>query len=245
MHRAATLAAASRPGSSETKDSMDPDVEMRGGLGPPFRRMIIEAFILAGGRSSRFGRDKALERAGGTTLAERAFAAVRRSGVASATTFVIGSNVEFAKEARRLGAPFVSDISQGRGPLGGLQTALVAAKADWIFLFACDLPLISPEFIRFLGRQVSEAWDVVVPRQPDGRLQPLCAFYRREAAAPAVDAGLASAEKRGASMLDVIEMLRSRIVEPSEYGGLAAASAFANINTAADLASLEDILTKV
>ena len=93
--------------------------------------MNTEAFILVGGRSSRLGRDKAFERIGGQTLAERALRTVERSSIASRVFFVSGNDVEFAIEAARLDAPFVFDLIEGRGPLGGLHTALTHADAEW------------------------------------------------------------------------------------------------------------------
>src|SRR5687767_3437220 len=105
--------------------------------------MSVEAFILVGGRSSRLGRDKAFEHVGGMTLAERALNAVRDSRIAEKIFFVTGNKVEFAIEAARLDALFVFDVIEGRGPLGGLYTALTHAAGEWVFLLACDLPLVT------------------------------------------------------------------------------------------------------
>ena len=86
--------------------------------------MDIEAYILIGGRSSRLGRDKAFVEIGGRTLARRALDTVRESGIAVKTTFVAGSETQFAVEAITLDAPFIFDLIPDRGPLGGLHTAL-------------------------------------------------------------------------------------------------------------------------
>jgi molybdenum cofactor guanylyltransferase len=201
--------------------------------------MSVEAFILVGGRSSRLGRDKAFERIGGKTLAERALGTVESSRVAARIFFVTGSEVEFAIEAARLDALFVFDVIEGRGPLGGLHTALTHATAEWIFLLACDLPFVTPDLITNLSRYTSgEAGSLgaIVPEQPDGRLQPLCAFYKVESAKPIVDE-IIHRPRISPPMREIVAKLNSRIVKPDEYSPRSAlpVSWFTNINTDEDL----------
>ncbi len=149
--------------------------------------LTIEAYILIGGRSSRLGRNKAFVDLGGRTLAQRALDTVRGSGIASKITFVAGSETQFAIEALTLDVPFISDLVEGRGPIGGLHAALGSAQTEWIFLLACDYPFVTSDLLQLLAANISDEFGAVVPEQTDGRLQPLCAFYNVEAARTVIE----------------------------------------------------------
>src|SRR6478752_8950408 len=94
----------------------------------------VAGFVLAGGKSTRMGRDKALLPWGEGTLVEHV-AEVVRSGVGNVT--VIGRDV--------------ADLIPDQGPLGGLLTALAGMKADWALMVAVDMPNLTPEVVRGLG----------------------------------------------------------------------------------------------
>ncbi len=136
--------------------------------------MEIEAFILIGGRSRRFGRDKAGVKFGNEPLIERTAKTVRNAISPTQITCVAanGGQIGFA------GLPIVFDLHEGFGPIGGLHAALAYARTDWILVVACDLPLISSELIAMLAGMILDDIDACVPVQPDGRVQPLCAFYQ-------------------------------------------------------------------
>lgn len=204
--------------------------------------MNVEAFILIGGRSSRLGRDKALVKIGESTLAERALIMVRESGIASNICFVAGNEMQFAIEAARLDAPFVFDIMEGRGPLGGLHAALANATAEWIFLLACDFPLITSELCRILYGKISNEFGAVVPEQPDGRLQPLCAFYNVKTAKAVVNE-IINKPRVSPPMLEIVAQLNPRIVRPDEYkpSTTSVANYFINVNTEEDLENAREI----
>lgn len=195
-----------------------------------------EAFILVGGRSSRLGRDKTLEIVGGRTLAERAVGTVRDSRIAERIFFVAGNQIGFAIEARRLDTPFIFDTIEDRGPLGGLYTALTHATARWVFILASDLPFVTPELIVRLSHFIKPSFGAVIPEQPDGRLQPLCAFYDAEIAKPLVDE-IIHRPRVPPPMHELAALLGPRIVTPSEYDPTAASPGryFINVNTEGDL----------
>jgi molybdenum cofactor guanylyltransferase len=204
--------------------------------------MDIEAYILIGGRSSRLGRDKAFVEISGMTLAQRALETVRTSGIASKIGFVAGSETQFAIEALTLAAPFIFDMVEGRGPLGGLHAALSYAQTEWIFLLACDYPFISPDLPRFLAGCISDEFGAVVPEQLDGRLQPLCAFYKVKEARLVVDE-LIHAQRVPPPMSEVVDALTPRIVRHTDYSHLADSSHFfLNLNTPDDLCGILSVL---
>ena len=204
--------------------------------------MDIEAHILIGGRSSRLGSDKAFVEINGTSLAQRALETVRASGIASKVTFVAGSETQFAFEALTLDAPFIFDMVEGRGPLGGLHAALSYAQTEWIFLLACDYPFISPDLLRFLAGCISDEFGAVVLEQSDGRLQPLCALYKVEATRPVVNE-IIKLPRVPPPMREIVELLTPRIVKPTEYSHLnGSGHFFSNLNTPEDMDEIKKLL---
>jgi molybdopterin-guanine dinucleotide biosynthesis protein A len=199
--------------------------------------MILESYILVGGRSSRFaGGDKPSARIGGKTLAENAVDIVRTALPESKIFFVARNADQFVDESRRLGVGLIHDSIEGRGPLGGLFAALANCQAEWLFLFACDMPLMSSRFIAEMRRRCDARYGVVLPRQLDGRLQPLCAYYNVLEAIPAVEA-LVHRPGGTPAMMEAIDALEAWIVEPEEAE--IRPEAWANVNTAETLAEIE------
>lgn len=102
----------------------------------------VPAYILAGGKSSRYGSDKARAAIGKRTLIRMVADAVRP--VASNVTVVADSAGKYAD----LGLTTIADRIPGRGPLGGLDAAFAHAKdAPWMLILACDLAGIGTEWI--------------------------------------------------------------------------------------------------
>jgi molybdopterin-guanine dinucleotide biosynthesis protein A len=138
----------------------------------------IDAFILIGGRSVRFGSDKAFIEFGGQTLASRIAATVEEAFPGIRTTFVAASEDQFGIKTSSLKRGLIFDLKKGFGAWSGLDAALSNSKAEWTLVLACDLPFVTAEFLRQLYESTRAGIDAVVPRQVDDRLQPLCAMYR-------------------------------------------------------------------
>jgi molybdopterin-guanine dinucleotide biosynthesis protein A len=132
----------------------------------------VDAFILAGGKSTRMGTDKAFVDFEGRTLLERALDCAR---AVTTNVRIVGDPAKFADFA-----PVIEDIFPGCGPLAGIQAALQSTSADVSIILAVDLPFASPALLRFLIARAGQSPDcaAVVPRV-DQRWQPLCAIYRR------------------------------------------------------------------
>jgi len=134
--------------------------------------------VLAGGRSSRMGRDKALLPYRGGPLIESVARAVER---AAGSAVLVGSPSRHGN----LGFPVLPDIYPGEGPLGGILTALQHAnsshtQSDWNLIVACDMPELDAAFLRGLVDAAAQSGaDALVPRGPSGLLEPLCAVYHR------------------------------------------------------------------
>jgi len=195
----------------------------------------IDSFILIGGKSSRLGTDKAFVELGGKTLAERAVANVQLGLSPERITMVAGSSTQFAVDAIIADVPFIFDLYEGRGPIGGLHAALAYARTSWIFVLACDYPLVSPQLIGLLAEKLDDEFGAVVPEQNDGRMQPLCGFYNVSIARPIVQAVL-GVPRVTPAMHEIVAKMNPRIAKFGEYSHLAGAgNFFLNINTTIDL----------
>ena len=137
-------------------------------------------FVLAGGRSSRMGRDKALLPWQGSTLLEAAAAKVRQ---AAGNVTILGPPQLYG----RLGFPVLADRVPDCGPLGGLDAALATTEADWNLLVACDMPALTADLLtRLLAAASRCGADALVPQitqEDDIRWEPLCAVYHHRLAA--------------------------------------------------------------
>ncbi len=185
----------------------------------------IAAFILAGGKSSRMGTDKAFIDYDGRTLLARALDLARS---VTPDVRIVGSAEKFAPFA-----PVVEDIFRDCGPLGGIHAALRSSLTELNVMLAVDTPFVSWAFLQYLLSQARGAPDatVVVPRDEAGS-QPLCAIYRREFADAAE-----SALRAGRNRIDVLfNTVRTRVIEPQELecAGFSRAI-FRNLNTPEEL----------
>jgi len=146
-------------------------------------------FVLAGGRSSRMGREKALLPYRGGVLA---------GFVARAVELAAGS-VTLVGNPSRLGSvgyDILPDIYPGEGPLGGILTVLQHNAAVWNLVVACDMPEVSAAILTaLLDAAEREDPDVLVPAGPCGLLEPLCAVYHRRSQ-QALDAAFAAGVRK-------------------------------------------------
>ena len=116
--------------------------------------------MLCGGRSERFGSDKALAPFGASTVGARVVAALREGG--ADPVVAIGGLA-----GEQLAVPTVPDRRPGDGPLGGLATALLWARVGSVVVVPCDLPLLSSDHVaRLLA--VDPPDDVAVVATVDG-----------------------------------------------------------------------------
>ena len=177
--------------------------------------------VLAGGRSTRFGSDKALALLDGERLLDRAVGVLREI---CPEVVVVSSRVEHDGP----GWARVSDRRSGMGPLAGVEAALGHAAgmgAAGIVLLACDLPGVEASTLRRLLAELGGADAAAIERDGPPGFEPLCAVYRTacgEVATRLLDEGA-----RGAHRL--LATVRGRIVP-------ATTPALVNVNTREDLA---------
>ncbi len=131
----------------------------------------ITGIILAGGKSSRFGSNKALAKFNGTPLIERAAGVLGR--IFKNLMIITNSPLEYSY----LKIPLYQDIVKGLGPVGGIYTGLDALDDGWAFFCACDMPFINEGLVRYIAG-VRDGYDAVVPKV-DWKIEPLHALYSK------------------------------------------------------------------
>jgi molybdopterin-guanine dinucleotide biosynthesis protein A len=122
------------------------------------------------------------------------------------------------------------------GPAAGIAAALEHSSARWNLIVACDMPRVTASLFELLLETAeSGAADAVVPVQPDGYEQPLCAVY----SSALRDAFRAAIERGEGKILRVLAGAKVRYLQPPEYARVGKGeSLFANLNTPADFAEL-------
>lgn len=131
----------------------------------------VSGLILAGGESSRYGKNKALVEVKGTPLIER----VSRVMQSLFQEVIIITNTP--DEYSFLKLPMYEDLIKGLGPLGGLFTGLTRMANDAGFLVGCDMPFLNRKLIRYIVK-IRDDCDVIVPRI-SGMMEPLHAVYSK------------------------------------------------------------------
>lgn len=182
------------------------------------------AAIMAGGKSSRMGTNKALLDFQGQPLIARIacqFAAWFEQVVLVTNTPAVYSF---------LGLPSAGDRIPGLGPLGGIEAALQASRHPLTFMAACDMPFLNHDLIRYLLELGRDA-DVVVP-MPAGEYEPMHAVYG-QACLPAVRASLDSGVYKIVRFYDQVRVRTVPDAELARFGDVA--QLFFNCNTPEDM----------
>jgi len=193
----------------------------------------VRGYVLAGGASSRFGRDKALVRFGETPLLLQI---VRLAQTCAADVTVVAGAQRYAELGGELKT--IEDRWPGEGPLGGIITALEHTAATdpecrWNLILSCDMPFLTREWLQFLvdrARASAAETQAILPHSPHGP-EPLCACYRADAAA-----ALKSVFDRGVrKVTEALKQVRAEVLDESAWKRFdSAGRLFWNMNTPAD-----------
>jgi len=179
-------------------------------------KMPTTAIILAGGDSSRMGRDKTMLPVGGRPMIKHAYEQLRPYFA----EMLISSNNAALHDF--LGATVVADDAAGKGPIMGIISAMRASANDINFVIACDMPDIDTGLMRAMLR-LGREYDVVVPRVGADMYEPLFAVYTKDAL-PAMEELVESGNNK---IIDSYGRCRVRYVDlPGRR--------FRNINTRAE-----------
>jgi molybdopterin-guanine dinucleotide biosynthesis protein A len=137
--------------------------------------VLAAGFVLAGGRSTRMGQDKALLTLGGEPLVKRG---VRKLSKVCAEVAIAGGAENLTQFGR-----VIPDESAGCGPLGGIVAALEQSSFEWNLFLAVDAPFVPVSVLKALLFMAAGSPGVCVMARTEGMMQPLCAVYSREALA--------------------------------------------------------------
>ena len=184
----------------------------------------INAYILTGGQSRRLIMDKSLALLNGQTLTE-----IIQKKLSSLfnNIYVVGKENHFQNYN------FVEDVKPVQCPLNGIVSALEHNQNDWIFIIACDLPLVKMETVNNLYNNIKLNTQVAVPLVND-YLQPLCAFYHKSVLND-FSAAIAKGDYSLMKLLRQIGSIKVKIPIVHE-------EQFLNINYLEDLEKAEELL---
>jgi molybdopterin-guanine dinucleotide biosynthesis protein A len=188
--------------------------------------MRHSAVLLAGGKSSRMGKDKAEILVDGEPLWFRQLELLRQT---QPVEILISGLADGPYAAA--GYPIVTDELPDQGPLGGISSVMAKAAAEWVLVLAVDVPFVTAEFLRCMVHQGVQTGKGIIPIHSDGRLEPLVAVYPR-AALPHARANLHAGDRKLANFIQRLEaagLTRRLPINPQD------ARLFTNWNSPADV----------
>jgi molybdopterin-guanine dinucleotide biosynthesis protein A len=189
----------------------------------------ISAAILAGGKSRRMGRNKALLSFRGRPLVTRVYEILRPL---FEDIFLVTNDpgpFDFVP------CPKIPDRVPGKGPISGVDAALRHSRNPYVLVVGCDTPFLSHSLLKLLAGK-TEGADLVIPCGPHGP-EPLCAVYGK-GCLPLIEESLLRGDF---SLMALVGRLRTRDIPAEEVAAVDPGFlSFMNINTPGDFRMLSD-----
>lgn len=200
-------------------------------------KSLFSGYVLAGGKSSRMGSDKAFLKINGKNFIENAVEILKPN--CKQVKIVLNESQSNFIEKLPADVSHIFDQFENRGALGGIHAAFEDCDTEYAVILAVDLPFVTSDAIKKLCEIIrnEKGLAAIFPRQTDGKLQPLCAVYQVKSCLPKARSILSETES--ASMRDFAESINTKIIAAEILGknqGL-----FLNVNNRRDL---EDMHTK-
>jgi molybdenum cofactor guanylyltransferase len=189
----------------------------------------ITGFILAGGKSTRMGQDKAkvVLAPDGPTLLETALRTVR-AVAGEESVFILGALELYGMYGR-----VIPDVFPGCGPLGGIHAALAQTETPFNLIIAVDTPFLSPRLLSHIVDRALEKRVTVTAPVINDYPQPLCAVYSRDFF-PIAEQALKAGQYK---IVPLFPRERTLLIAEAELGQVAfTAEMFENLNTPGDMA---------
>jgi molybdopterin-guanine dinucleotide biosynthesis protein A len=217
-----------------------PDEEQAGG----------EGFVLAGGRSTRMGQDKALLSLAGLSLLDLALDKLRALPLAG-TPRIAAARSDLSSHAA-----VIADLHPGCGPLSGIEAALAASAQPLNVFLPVDLPLLPPPFLLWMLQRATITGALMTVPRINGWPQPLCAVYHRDLLGH-ITASLVAGEHKVMSVvtaaarahspahnIDIfdVELVASSDAQMPAFSPLPLYRWFHNCNTPEDMAGIGNAL---
>jgi molybdopterin-guanine dinucleotide biosynthesis protein A len=196
----------------------------------------MTSIILAGGKSSRLGRSKALQSIGGKSLIQWVVDCLT---ILSTEIIIATAHGEAIPCSSAVRIKTVADIYPGKGPLVGIYTGLIASSSSRAIVVGCDTPFLSVSLLEYMT-QLSSTFDVVVPRI-EKKVEPLCAVYSKNCVAPILE--LLEQDER--QIIKLFSMVKVRYIEEDEINSFDPEHlSFFNINSQTDLTRARKLVTE-
>jgi len=187
----------------------------------------MTSIILAGGKSSRLGRSKALQVIEGKSLIQWV---VDRLAILSTEIIIATAHGEAIPCSSVVRIKTVADSYPGKGPIVGIYSGLTASSSARAIVVGCDTPFLSVSLLEYMI-QICSTFDVVVPRIKN-KLEPLCAVYSKNCLVP-IQGLLEQNELR---IRKLFSMVKVQYVEEDEINSFDPEHlSFFNINNQDDL----------
>lgn len=191
----------------------------------------VRPVILVGGKSRRFGSDKFFLSIKGNRIFERTYRILK-------DTFLV-EPVFIGRQAPLPNYQFISDLIPGLGPIGGLYTAFKVFEEDFVFLVACDMPLIKKAVLEYMFESLNPEKLIYIPKLCNDFIEPLFAFYNRKLLSK-VEENIRNGEFR---LRSLIEDSYTQYLQCSEIVNLdPELLTFLNINTKSDFDKILEII---
>ncbi len=192
----------------------------------------LTIIILAGGKSSRFGRDKAFVNFNGKPLIHNAI----ELGKSITENIIIIANRDGYDD---LGFPVFPDIYKDKGPIGGVHSGLVNSNSEFNFILAADMPHVTLPLIKYTIDKATINSNSVIPIA-NGHPEPLCGVYLKKA--------ITTIEKcikeEKYKMMDVLKELNSEYIDINTDSKFYSPYLFSNINTVEDLKNANRLMNE-
>lgn len=193
-------------------------------------KLPLTMAVIAGGKSTRFGRDKGLALVKNRSLIDYTLQTARQ--LSDTIILIYGKEVLYGG----LNIPIFFDVFPDCGPLGGVHSALIHASTEWIATMPCDMPLLIPDIYHILYglRQLNRPVVAVSHRG----IEPLVSIWHRSAA---VEIEKALRKKRFSMQESIFSLKATTVLLPAvmkdyrEYY-------FTNVNYPEDLTEIENYL---
>ena len=188
----------------------------------------INAYILAGGKSSRMGTDKGLLLFEGKAMIQYV---IEQLQPIFSKLVIVSNNPEYEK----FGLEVIPDLIKDIGPAGGIYTALNHSDTQLNFIVSCDMPFITKEAIEFIIKNTNESQIVLLENQ--GKLEPLFGIYSKDCE----QIWLELIEQKTIKLQKMVSYFKLKTI-PVENNEIFKESFFKNINTKEDFKNASNLI---
>ncbi len=192
----------------------------------------VTGIILAGGKSSRMGRDKGLCEFNGKALVEYAIETLRPL----CGNLIISANY-YPEKYSRYNIPVLADEIKNIGPMGGIYTCLKVSKTEHNLILSCDTPFVGTLLLKHLLKNVGKE-QIITPAHHKFLVEPLSAYY----ATNVLNEIEKSIDDGDYKLINLFKKVKFKSVPVDGFFSFYNENSFLNINRPEDLAAAEQIV---